>query len=107
MASGRLGAADLAATTNTLICTGSAGTRSTININVCNRNSSEVTVRLAIEDGATGTPANEDYIEYDAPVPANDVLERTAVVLTAGHSVIAYSSTANVSVMVWGMEGTA
>ena len=57
---GRLGANDLAATTNTSVYTVPASTKATVNINVCNRNSSAVKIRLAIEDGSTGTPADED-----------------------------------------------
>ena len=107
MASGRLGAADLAATTNTILHTGVSGLVTTCNVNLCNRNTSPVTIRLAIEDGSTGTPANEDYIEYDVTIPAKGTLERTAIVLTATHSIVAYSSAANVSAVVWGFEEAA
>ena len=104
MASGRLGAADLSATTNTSIYTVGADTLATVNVSICNRNASAVAVRLAHVDGAIGALADEDYIEYDAVIPANCVLERTGVVMAATHSLIAYSDTANVSVVAWGFE---
>ncbi|MEW8048934.1 MAG: hypothetical protein AB2792_19855 [Candidatus Thiodiazotropha sp.] len=109
MASGRLGSQDLAATTNTIVCTGTSGTVTVANVNLCNRNASTAaTVRLAIEDGATGTPANEDYIEYGEVLAAGGgVLERTGIVLAAGHSIVAYSDTANVSAVAWGIEESA
>jgi hypothetical protein len=107
MASGRLGAADLAATTNTLIYTVPASTVATVNINICNRNASDIVVRLAHLNGAIGTLAVEDYIEYGETVKSNGVLERTGIVMTATHTIVAYSDTANVSVQVHGWEETA
>jgi len=102
MASGRLGAVDLAATTNTLVYTVPADTVATVNISMCNRNAIPIAVRLAHLDGAIGTIAVEDWIEYDKSI--NDVLERTGVVMSVGSTIVAYSDTANVSVQVWGWE---
>ena len=104
MASGRLGAADLAATTNTSIYTVPASTVATVSINVANRNASSVVIRLMHLNGAIGTLANEDYIEYDVTIAANGVLERTGVIMAATHVIGAYSDTANVSVQVYGWE---
>lgn len=104
MSSGRLGAADLAATTNTGVYTAPSGVVATVNVNVCNRNSAAVAVRVAAIDGAIGAISAEDYIEYDTPIGVNGVLERTGVVLAAGQTIGAYSDTANVSVQVWGWE---
>lgn len=104
MSSGRLGAVDLVATTNTLIYTGPANTIATVSANICNRNSTSVAVRLAVLDGAIGTLSDEDYIEYDTPLNANGILERTGLVIGAGQTVVAYSDTADVSVQVYGWE---
>jgi hypothetical protein len=103
---GRLGAVDLAATTNTAVYTCPAGYSVTVNVNVCNRNGSAINIRLMVLDGAIGTLADEDYIEYDFPIPANGVLERTGIVLTEGQVIGAYSDTADVTVQVWGIEET-
>jgi hypothetical protein len=104
MSSGRLGAVDILATTNTAIYSVPSGKVATVNINVCNRNAAEIAIRLAVLDGAIGTLANEDYIEYDVPMFDNGVLERTGIVISDGQTVVAYSDTANVSVQVWGWE---
>jgi len=104
MASGRLGAADLVSATNTLIYTVPATTLSVVNISVCNRNTTEIKVRIAHVDGAIGTLINEDYIEYDTVIQPNSVLERTGIVMKATHTIIAYSDTNNVSVQVHGIE---
>ena len=104
MASGRLGAADLAATTNTAIYTVPASTVATVNVNVCNRNAANVEVRVALLDGAIGTLVNEDYIEYDTPIQLNEVLERTGIVMSVGQTIVVYSDTANVTAQVWGWE---
>ena len=59
-------------------------------------------VRIAL--AASGTPNNEEYIEYDVSVPPKGVLERTGMALQASKSVIVYTSTADTSVTVTGLE---
>jgi len=102
MASGRLGTANLAATTDTTIYTVPASTTSYFIINVCNRNATAVGVRIALAD--TATPGVDEYIEYDAEIPGNCVLERTGLVLDATKQVVVHSDTTNVSVVVYGNE---
>lgn len=102
MASGRLGAVNLAATTNTTVYTVPASKTASFSVNICNRNASAVTVRLAL--AATGTPSAAEWIEYDANLPGNGVLERTGLMLDTGKLVVAYASAANVSVVAYGVE---
>ena len=99
----RLGAADLAATTLTAVYT-VADRRSVKKalINVCNRNATPVTVRLAIIDGAVGAVNAADYIEYDTPLAANSSLERSDLTLGRGDTIAAYASDTGVSVVVTG-----
>lgn len=102
MASGTLGQAAPSALTNTSVYTVPASKVATVNINVVNRGSEEVLVRLAI--AATSTPTNSEYIEYDVLILPNDVLERSALVMSAGKQVVVYASTANTSINVYGFE---
>tara|TARA_Y100000004_G_scaffold195052_1_gene261131 strand:- start:3600 stop:3920 length:321 start_codon:yes stop_codon:yes gene_type:complete len=100
-----LGKADLSATTNTSVYTVGSGKEALVNVNVCNRNSSAVTIRLANADG--GTPSNDEYIEYDYSLAGNESFQRTGLHLQADQIIVAYSSATNVSVVVDGLERTA
>ena len=105
MASGRLGAVDLSSATDTTLCTITAGTVAAMTVNICNRNSaSAALVRLAL--AAANPPSATDYIEYDAIVPPNGVLERTGLVLDAGKLVVARADIASVTAVVYGYEDT-
>ena len=100
-----LGKADLSATTNTSVFTVGSGKEALVNVNVCNRNASAVTVRLANADGST--PSNDEYIEYDYSLAANESFQRTGIHMQAAQIIVAYSSATNVSVVVDGLERTA
>lgn len=102
MATGRLGAADLAATTNTTIYTCPATTFTVASVSICNRSSGTITARLAL--ASSGTPTTSEYLEYDVQILANGVLERTGIVLDAGKLLVAYASGAGVSVVAMGIE---
>lgn len=102
MASGVLGQVSLASTTNTTVYTVPSSTVSYVNVNVSNRNASDVAVRVAL--ASTATPTVAEYIEYESFIAPNGVLERTGLVLEAGRRVIAYSNSINVSVNVYGVE---
>lgn len=97
----RLAAADLAAATLTDVYTVPANRRATFTVNFCNRSAAERTVRLALCSGAI---QNADYIEFDTALPANGVLERTGLMLTAGQLVRARANSTDVSCVVWGAE---
>lgn len=102
MASGRLGAQDLAATTNTTVYTCPADTFAVVTISLCNRNASSVTARMAL--ATTGSPADSEYLEFDSTILAKGVLERTGMVLAAGQQIVVYSSNTGVSAIVTGIE---
>ena len=102
MANGILGQSAPSATTNTTVYTVPASKTATFTVNICNRGSSTVSVRLAV--AATGTPGNSEWIEYDARIPALGVLERSGIVAQATKNVVVYSSAATVSVSVYGFE---
>lgn len=105
MATGRLGASDVTATTNTTVYTCPADTYAVVAVNICNRGTSAADLRIAVADADTPTAA--EYIEYDVGVFANNVLERTGLVLSAGQRIVVYSSAANISAVVVGIETAA
>lgn len=100
----KLGAADLAATTNTSVYTVPASTEAIVNVNIVNRNAAGTTrtVRLAIAE--SGTPGDEDWIEYDLELDGSGVLERTGIHLAATEVIVAYASDTGVSVVAYGNE---
>lgn len=102
MASGTLGQASLAATTNTTVYTVGA-TPSVFNVSMTNSSGIPVAVNLAIATSAT--PSAAEYLEYQTVIPGNGVLERGGLVATSGKLVVAYATNAGVSVNVYGYEG--
>lgn len=102
MPSGRLGVADLSATTNTTIYTVPASVFAVVNVNLCNRNSTSVTVRVAV--AATSAPNNGEWIEFGATIPANGVLERTGIVMSTTNQLVVWASAVGVSATIFGVE---
>lgn len=102
MATGRLGVSAIPATTLTTVYTVPTGNYTVLNISITNRNTSSIKLRIAV--AASGTPASEEYIEYDTTVIGNGVFERTGLVLNAGLNIVVYSDTANVGCTVYGIE---
>jgi len=102
MATGRLGVVNVPATTNTTIYTVPVGNYAVFNVSITNRNSSSISIRMALS--ATGTPNVEDWIEYDTIVVPNGVFERTGLVAQAGLNLVVYSSAANVGCTAYGIE---
>ncbi len=104
MAWKKLGAADLAATTNTSVYTVPASTEAIVNVNIVNRNAAGTTrtVRLAIAE--SGTPGDEDWLEYGFELDGGQVLERTGLHLATTEIIVAYASGLDVSVVCYGNE---
>jgi len=99
--SGRLSKANLAVNTNTELYTVPFSRITTANITLCNRTGAAIPVRIAVR---SGTLNNADYIEYDTPIPAHGVLERSGIVMSAGETIVAYASAAGISIRVHGFE---
>jgi hypothetical protein len=102
MATGILGSADLAATTDTLMYTVPATTFTVCTVSLCNRSASPVTVRIATP--LNTTPGTTDYLEYDVQILANGVLERTGIVLDTTRRVYCRASGTGVTALVYGIE---
>ena len=104
MATGRLNGVDLTTTAATSVYTCPVTTFSVVSVSICNRSATAVTVRLALTT-SSATPALTDYLEYDASLSANGILERTGIVMTAGNQLVVTAGTGNVvSVVVVGIE---
>ena len=101
MASGTLGAAVIAANTDTKVYTCPSGAAS-INFNVVNRTQGEAVVNVAITQAAL--PADADYIEYGVTIPGGGILERSALVVGAGDQLFVRASVAGCTVRVYGFE---
>lgn len=100
MPSGLLAAADIEAGVNTLIYQAPGGRAFNVNIRICNRNSFDVHIRLAVTAGDLEDLKVADYNEYDTILRANGNIERTGVSLAQNQSVVGYSDTGNVSFQV-------
>lgn len=105
MATGLLGQAALSATTWTAVYTVPSNTFSVFSLNVLNRGTTAVGIRIAL----TGTtppsvPSTSEFIEYDVQIGANGVLERTGIMMNATKILAVYATNANVSVSVFGIE---
>lgn len=102
MATGRLGHADLVAATNTSLYTVPANNFSIATLSVCNRGNAAVSIRVAV--ASAGTPATSEFIEFDVELLPKGVLERSGIAMAAGQILVVYSSAANVSAVVMGIE---
>ena len=102
MATGLLGQAAPNAAQYTTLYTVPATTFTVLGLSLCNRGSSTVSVRVALATAAT--PTNSEFIEYNAEIGANGVLERTGIMMNANKLLVIYASNANVSASAFGIE---
>ena len=61
MASGRLGKADLVATTDTVVYTCPADTFTVATVSICYRGNQDITLKMSVSD--SGTPDASEYVE--------------------------------------------
>ena len=106
MATGRLGAVNLSATTWAAVYTCPDATFSVVTLSVCNRGASAVTVRVALSTSAgAGTPADGEFLEYDVSIAPKGVLERTGIVMDSTNKYLkVYASAATANAVVMGIE---
>lgn len=85
-----------------------ASTEALCSVMVCNQNASSVKVRIGVYASAeTLGSVPSAFIEYDTAIPANGVLERTGILLSATEKIGVRSDSANVSFVVIGKTDAA
>lgn len=108
MTARRFGAQDLPATTYVVLMAGASGKSSTVNVRFVNRTGSPIDVRLALVDapaaGALAALTDDDYLEFDLPLGANDVLENSGIAVPEDHSLVVRASAVGVSAVAYGFE---
>ena len=104
MANGILGSADLGSAIYTSIYEVPEDTYTVCSINLCNRTSAAINIRIVI--GTSEIPQDSEYIEFNSVIVANGVLERTGIVLKSGEKVTVYAGNTGVSANVYGIETT-
>ena len=102
MPSGRLSAIDIEAGANTLIYQAPGGQAFNVTVRICNRNNTDIKIRLALTEGSLSTLSNDDYLEYDTIIRANGNLERSDISMAGYQSIIGYSDNSNVTFQVGG-----
>lgn len=102
MATGVLGQAAPAATTNTTVYTVPSATVAVATVSIANTTVSPIAVRLAV--ASSGTPTASEFIEYDTIIAGNGVLERSGIVMNASEAVVVFASSAGLAVSVYGYE---
>lgn len=102
MATGRLGAADLSAATNTTLYTVPASTFSVVTVSVVNRGTVPAQIKLALSTSTN--PTNSEFLEFDVTLSPKGVLERTGIVMDSGKLIVVQSSAVSVNAVVYGIE---
>lgn len=102
MASGRLGAQNLAAATVTTVYTVPTDIFTIASISICNRGNQATGVRIAIAE--TDTPTSAEFIEYDTELLPKGVLERTGIAMGAGQKIVVRSTGGYTSAVAFGIE---
>lgn len=102
MATGRLGAADLAANTDTVVYQCPTEAFAAVSVNICNRSNLSALISIAVSQAETADPS--DHVEYETVLSARGTLERTGIVLAADQYLIVRSNSVNVNAVVYGYE---
>ena len=76
-----------------------------VTVSLCNRSTGTRSVRIAVV--SVITPTNAEYIEYDADILANGVLERTGIVMDASKILVVRADSTDVTVLAYGIETSA
>lgn len=101
-----LGQSNPAANTNATLYTVPTSTSAVVStIAVCNYASSSATYRISVS--ASATPANTEWLVYDATLPANDTVTLTlGITAQAARLIVVRASSASVTFSAFGSEIT-
>ena len=91
-------------TSLTSVYTCPASTTAFITVNVANRTAGTVTTNINLS-----TTASENlggYVEFTSPIAANQALEKTGIVLSAGQRVLISASSTSTTFVIFGYERT-
>lgn len=105
----KLGAIVSTTDTNVLIYTVPSDISAIVStIFVCNRGVDSTTFRLAhVVNGEISSLSNKDYLYYDITIMGNDTFATTSgISMSAGDSLVGYSSNDNLSFTAHGLEIT-
>lgn len=102
MATGILGQATPAAATNTVVYTVPAATTAVATISIVNAGAYPAVVNVAV--ASSGTPTASEYIEYQTVIDVNGVFERSGIVANPNEAFVVFSTTAGISVTIYGYE---
>lgn len=107
MATGYMSAVDLLTATYQVVFVAPSSYTDFVTVSLCNRGAASTGVRLALTEN-TLTPSDAEFIEYGALLGATgavgNVLERTGIAVADGEKIVAYSTLAGVSAVVYGAE---
>lgn len=93
------------ANANTTVFTVAALKEASFAVNLCNTTTSPISIRMAkVAAPAPAAPVDGEFVEYDVTIPANGVLERGGMVLTAGMRLVVRASAVGINATAWGYE---
>lgn len=115
MPTGTYSRLSIPATANTILLGSLASTNTAVvTVNLVNTSANIAIIRLAITSntssntviGRISDPAanNAEWIEFNTPLAPSGVLERTGIVLQTGLQITAWSNTAGITAVTYGIE---
>lgn len=107
MAKGRLGISTITPSVNTAVYTVPASTSAAVSLTVLNKGLTDAVVSINLCTAGEivgGNLPDASFIEYNTTIPSYGLLERTGVVLDAGKSIYAFTTSSDVNVVVVGVE---
>ena len=74
-------------------------------LNLCNTDAAATTVQVSISDTAGNAGTSGYLIEFNTALPANGVLERTGIVLSASNGLYVQAANTAVNAVAYGIDG--